>query len=189
MINKALNGYSRIAIAIINAPVPEPKPLTTTICNGSLIDNIRVQLFSNPQHMQAASTNNEPNENDKLLMSSKDNIMLAKVMSATTIHIRLPTASLNTKNAIKEVATISKLFSREALAGVVIDSPNINAIGAAMSKTIMLMTYGISRFVTRASFCSAFVLLLNRLTNAIPKPAPKYSKVAINVGGGSSRVF
>lgn len=47
----------------ISAPIPEPNPFIMTICAGFLEDNIRVQLFSKPQHTQASRTNKEPQEN------------------------------------------------------------------------------------------------------------------------------
>jgi len=50
-------------------PSPEPRPLTTTICRGSLSESIRVQLFSRPQQTQANSTSNAPVEKDRLCTS------------------------------------------------------------------------------------------------------------------------
>jgi len=48
----------------MNAPIPEPNPLIKTICNGSLIDNFLVQLFSNPQETQANRTRKDPIEKE-----------------------------------------------------------------------------------------------------------------------------
>ena len=62
---------------------------------------------------------------------------LDKATKAIASHSRLEMASLNTTKAIIEVATISKLFSKEALAEVVFNRPNIKKIGASISKTIM----------------------------------------------------
>lgn len=49
--------YSFNTIEIMSDPIPDPKPFTTTICKGSFKDNIRVQLFSNPQQTQASKIN------------------------------------------------------------------------------------------------------------------------------------
>ena len=66
-------------------------------------------------------------------------LMLAIVLVTAASISRLDRASRNTKKAIMEVATISKLFRREAFAELVCSRPSISRIGAAMSSTIMPM--------------------------------------------------
>lgn len=67
-------------------------------------------------------------------------LILDNVMSTIAIHMRLPTVSLKMIRATSEVATISKLFNNEAFAGVVMESPAINAMGAAISRMIIATT-------------------------------------------------
>ena len=55
------------AAAITSDPVPEPKPLITTISSGFLEESFQVQLFSNPQNTHASNTKNDPAEKEKLL--------------------------------------------------------------------------------------------------------------------------
>ena len=78
-------------------PMPEPTPLIITISSGSLFDRQRVQLFSRPQHTQAASTNSEPNENWKLPASSTDSRMLDRVISPIAIHSFSPIFSFKSR--------------------------------------------------------------------------------------------
>lgn len=66
-------------------------------------------------------------------------MMLAAVTSPMAIQRRGEMISLNTTRAMREVATISKLLSREALAAVVRAMPSMSKMGAAMSSTIMAM--------------------------------------------------
>lgn len=73
--------------AIIKAPKPEPIPLMTTICKGSFKDNMRVQLFSNPQQIHAANTQREPADSDRFLKSATDRMMLATVIMAIATHV------------------------------------------------------------------------------------------------------
>ena len=75
-----------------------------------------VQLFSNPQHTVATSTNREPNEKLKLSVPSKESRMLESVIKAIAAHNLLETASLKMNSAITVVATISKLPSSDAFA-------------------------------------------------------------------------
>jgi len=51
--------------------VPDPKPLIITICRVSFPERLLVQLFSNPQQIQASRTNSDPfeNESDAVLSS------------------------------------------------------------------------------------------------------------------------
>lgn len=128
---------SPAAKAIARDPRPEPNPLSTTISSGSLCDIMRVQLFSNPQHTQAASTSSDPEEKLRLDASSKERIRLESVMRPMASHRRRLMASPNTRSAISEVATISKLLSSEALAEVVDARPAMRQMGAAMSSAII----------------------------------------------------
>ena len=57
--------------------------------------------------------------------------MLAMVTRIIANVNLFESTSLNIKNAMQEVATISKLFNKDALAELVEPSPNINKIGAA----------------------------------------------------------
>ena len=127
------------AKATPKAPSPDPNPLMTTISSGSLWEIMRVQLFSSPQQTQAPSTSRDPDENCRLLASSKERIMLARVIRPMANHSRWPIVSWNTASAIREVATISKLFKREAWAGEVRARPAISRMGAAMSSRTIPM--------------------------------------------------
>jgi hypothetical protein len=62
-----LRDNSFVTAAIKREPIPDPNPLITTISNGVFEDKFFVQLFSNPQNMQASKTNIDPTENEKLL--------------------------------------------------------------------------------------------------------------------------
>ena len=121
-------------------PSPEPKPLTVTISSGSFSDRRRVQLFSSPQQTQASSTSSEPGEKRRLSVPSTESRMLARVISPMAAHSRREMASPKMNRAMMEVATISKLFSSEALAAVVRLSPSMRKIGAAMSSATMPAT-------------------------------------------------
>ena len=171
---------------IIKEPNPEPNPLITTICRGSFSDNIRVQLFSNPQERHANKTKIDPIEKDILPLSDIDKITLEAVISIIANHILLPIASLKIKSAINVVATISKLLSKETLEDVVVESPIIKNIGAAISNKIIPMINGNSFIVIFASSCSFLEITLNKLIPTIPTPAPRYNSAAINVGGIST---
>ena len=102
-------------------------------------DSFLVQLFSNPQHTQASRTNIEPVENEKLLISVAERIILATVTSIIPTHSRFGIISLTTHRAITLVATISKLLRSDAFAAVVIVSPIIKKMGAAISSTTISM--------------------------------------------------
>ena len=128
---------SPAAKAMIREPNPEPNPFITTICSGFFEDSILVQLFSKPQQTQASITKREPREKEKLLISSMERRMLARVMSPMAAHSRLEMVSLKNHKAIIEVVTISKLLSREAFAAVVLVSPSIRNMGAPMSRITM----------------------------------------------------
>ena len=56
------------------------------------------------------------------------------------------------KKAIKEVATISKLLSRDAFAELVCCKPSMSKIGAAISNTIIPIVYGRLSFVSGSLF-------------------------------------
>ena len=128
---------SPTARAMASDPRPEPNPLSTTISSGSLCDIMRVQLFSNPQQTQAASTSRDPEEKLRLEASSSERMRLERVMRPMASHSLRLMASLNTRSAMSDVATISKLLSRDALAEVVEVRPIIRQMGAATSRTIM----------------------------------------------------
>ena len=106
------------------------------ICTEDLELSMRVQLFSQPQQQAAPRTNREPVLNWKLLRPSKPRMILASVTSAMAMVSLRERTSLK---AISEVATISKLFSSDALAALVRSRPSISRMGAAMSSTIMPM--------------------------------------------------
>ena len=120
--------------AIRRDPVPEPKPFIATISIGSLFESILVQLFSNPQKMDARMTRSAPGENENLLISSADSIMLAAVINTIARESFRPILSLNMIRAMRLVATISKLFSNATLSAFVSLSPAIREIGAAISR-------------------------------------------------------
>jgi len=64
--------------------------------------------------------------------------------------------SLNNINAMKAVATISKLPKSETVAGLEFSRPYMNSIGAAISKATIPITYGKSLF---AMWVSVFLHL------------------------------
>ena len=132
---------------------------------------LRVQLFSKPQQTVAAMTSSEPYENLKLSVPSNESRILASVMSAIAIQSRFETASLKTKSAITVVATISKLPSKDALAEVPYLIPSMRKMGAAMSRTIMPTTNGMSRRVSGADALRSWVFRRERI--AMPMPAPR----------------
>ena len=110
-----------------------------------------MQLFSSPQLTHASKTKTEPTEKVKLLISSKVSTILDNVIKKIAVHILFPTASLKINNAIIAVATISKLFNKEAFDDVVFVSPIIRNMGAAISRIIIPIIYGSSFFVKLAS--------------------------------------
>lgn len=128
---------SPTARAMASDPRPEPNPLSTTISSGSLCDIMRVQLFSNPQQTQAASTSGDPEEKLRLEAPSNERMRLERAMRPMASHSLRLMASLNTRSAMSDVATISKLLSRDAWAEVVEAGPIIKQMGAATSRTIM----------------------------------------------------
>ena len=67
--------------ATIKDPSPEKNPLKITTEYVFLLDKFLVQLFSNPQHKVANSTNIEPKENLKDDISSKDKTKLDNVIN------------------------------------------------------------------------------------------------------------
>ena len=107
--------------------------------------------------------------------------MLAIVTKKIAIQSFLDIISLKITNAIIEVVTISKLFKSETLAEFVIDIPNINKIGAIISKITIAIVYGNSFFVKGSCFFEIPInfIILVRIIN--PIPAPKYNKPAIIV--------
>ena len=124
-----------MANAIKSEPNPEPNPLIITICNGSFSDSTLVQLFSSPQQIQANRTNIEPKVKYKLPSPCIDNNIHAKVIKPMPHHRCFDNFSLNITNAITDVATISKLFIKEAFAAVVLAKPIIKKMGAIISNT------------------------------------------------------
>ncbi len=175
-------GESPSAREIARAPAPEKRPLITTICMGFLDDIMRVQLFSSPQQRHATRTYIEPTENAKLPISWMDSIIEARVTRPRPSQSLLEMTSLKKSSAIREVAAISKLFSSAALAAVVLRSPYISAMGAAISSSTIMMVYG-------SSFADSFfspawppVFSLNRYKALMPIPAPKYRSAASIVG-------
>ena len=133
-------------IATINEPSPEKTPFKKTIWYVFLFDKFFVQLFSNPQHKVANSTSIAPHEKLKAVISSKERKKLDTVINKIANHIFFETASLNTNNAIKEVQTISKLLSSEALDDALSSNPNISKMGAIISNAIIPNTLGKSFF-------------------------------------------
>ena len=91
-------------------------------------------------------------------MPSKLNVMLAMVTSIIANVSFLESVSLKIRNAMHEVATISKLLSRDAFAEFVEPSPSINRIGAAISNRIIPIVYGNSAFVNNTECSRSFVI-------------------------------
>ena len=141
--------------------------------------SIRVQLFSRPQQQEAPSTRREPELNSKLSFPSKLRRMLAKVTREMAIQSRLERTSRNTRNANREVATISKLFSKDTLAEFVRSRPSISRMGAAISRTTMPIVQGSSLRVS-GSAVSRFPESSRQRYK--PSPAPRYRNAAIMVG-------
>ena len=98
-----------------------------------------------PQQEAASSTSTEPKENSRLDASVTVSMTLERTISAIAPQRRLLILSLKISMAIKEVATISKLLSRDAFSAVVRARPSIKKIGAKTSSTIMPSVYGRSR--------------------------------------------
>ena len=132
-----------------------------------------MQLFSIPQQRVAKSTNIAPHENLNADISSKERKKLDIVMSEIASHILFETASLKTNKAIRDVQTISKLLSNDALEDALSSNQNISSMGAAMSNTIIPKTFGRSFFVI-FSYVSLSLFFVIRKTIPIPIPAPKY---------------
>ncbi len=120
-------------------------------------------------------------------MSSNERIAHERVTQRIPSQRRLLIASLNITRAIRAVATISKLLSREAFAALVALSPNIRSIGAAMSRSIIATVYGSSAFVRCDSVFSFFDSFRVNAMTSIPIPAPMYKNPAMRVGGICSR--
>ncbi len=97
-------------------PMPEKRSFMTTISVELLLLIIFVQLFSNPQQIQAPNTQNAPSFSANAPAPSKLRIILAIVAIKIASHSFLDITSLKTTRAIMEVATISKLFSSGTLA-------------------------------------------------------------------------
>ena len=113
--------------------------------------------------------------------------MQEAVMIRIAIHSLLEMASLNTNSAMSVVATISKLFISDTLDAVVIDSPSISRMGAAISRTTIMMTNGRS-WRSGVPFSSGCPISLLPATIAIiPTPAPRYRTDAVIVGDSSSK--
>ena len=129
-----------------------------------------VQLFSNPQQTVAARTKREPYENLKLSVPSSESRMLDSVISAIAAHSLPEIGSLKIKSAISEVATISKLPSREAFADVPLLMPSIRKTGAAMSRTIIPTANGRSFFVSFSDLVLSFLFTRDRMPMPIPAP-------------------
>ncbi len=70
-------------------------------------------------------------------MPSKLRIVLAAVTISMASHSREEIFSLKRISAIREVATISKLFNRDTLAEVVLAMPSISKMGATISNITM----------------------------------------------------
>ena len=140
-----------------------------TISSGLFPEIILVQLFSRPQQVHASITNIDPIEKEKALTSSNESNaleMTIRTIAAQSIFLIL---SLKTINAMSEVATISKLFRRDAFAAVALLSPVIMSIGAAISRITIRMVYGRSFFVR--GFSSLFLWKICMIN--IPIPAPR----------------
>ena len=174
---------SPIHMPITTEPSPEKMPFSKTICNGSFDDIFRVQLFSKPHSAHARSMKSEPYENRKLDTSSNDSNAQEIVINKMPSHKRALIFSLNIASAMIAVATISKLFSSDALAAVVHLSPSNKHMGAATSKRIIITVYGNSFFVSPVSAFSEVNSLRTPAITNIPAPAPIYKSPAISVGG------
>ena len=147
-----------------------------------MLERFLVQLFSSPQQSVARSTSIAPHENLKAYISSKERKKLDVVMSEIASHILFETASLKINKAIRDVQTISKLLSKDALEDALSSSPNIRNMGAAISNAIIPRTLGRSFFVIFA-YVSLSLPLVIRKRIPIPMPAPKYKYDAIIVDG------
>ncbi len=142
----------------------------------------RVQLFSNPQHRQAPMTHSEPRLKTRTSPASVPRIMLAATTRKTAHHSRPDIFSRKTATAIPAVATISKLFSSDTLAAVVLATPNSNRIGAAMSSTTIATVYGRSRFPSEGALPPLPQSLRTSIIPPMPVPAPRYKNPASMAG-------
>lgn len=133
--------FSPIIEAIIKLPIPEKQPFIATISSELLLLIILVQLFSNPQHVQAASIRIEPSLNVKAPdLLSRLSMTLAVVTRIIEVQSFFEMNSLKIIRAIRLVATISKLFKSDALEDVVLETPSIKRIGAAISRITIAKT-------------------------------------------------
>ena len=142
----------------------------------------RVQLFSTPRHRQAPMTHSEPRLKTRTSPASVPRIMLAATTRKTAHHSRPDIFSRKTATAIPAVATISKLFSSDTLAAVVLATPNSNRIGAAMSSTTIATVYGRSRFPSEGALPPLPQSLRTSIIPPMPVPAPRYKNPASMAG-------
>ena len=134
---KTLGRCSPIKNPTISEPSPENIPLSMTISLVFRSAIFRVQLFSRPQHDAAKSIKIDPQEKDRDDISSVVKRPLAITTRKIATHKYFEIASLNIKRAIREVATISKLFKSAAVEALTLFRPPIKRIGAMISKTII----------------------------------------------------
>ena len=106
-------------------------------------------------------------------MSSNDRSAQESVTNTMPAQSRGEMLSLKTASAMTAVATISKLLRREALAAVVLLSPSIKEMGAAISSAIIASVKGSSFFVRRLSFAARRKSFLPKAMTPIPSPAPR----------------
>ena len=95
---------------------------------------LRVQLFSNPQHIHARMANKEYLEKESEDMSVSDKRILANVIRIIPAQSLPEILSLKITNAITDVATISKLFRRDTVSADELLIEIISRIGAMISK-------------------------------------------------------
>ena len=157
--------------AIASAPRPEKTPLITTILSAPESDSLRVQLFSSPQQTHARMTAREPWEKDSSPVPAVDRMTADIVIRMIAAQVVGVTLSPKTSRAMRVVATISKLLSSETDEAGEFSRPYIRRMGAAMSRTIIPIMYGVSLLVRGRS--SARFEGDRDLTTAIPIPAPR----------------
>src|SRR5215207_1378417 len=110
--------------------VPATSPFQETMVNGSLAEILRVKLLSTPQRTQASKTPNAPREKPNPPAKLVERKILAMVMTKIAASARRLIDSRKKNNAIRVVATPSKLSSNETVDAGVFCRLIIRTIGA-----------------------------------------------------------
>ncbi|OQA48845.1 MAG: hypothetical protein BWY45_03520 [Euryarchaeota archaeon ADurb.Bin294] len=155
--------------------VPAARPLIIIQVKGSFPETFLLILLSSAQKVQASKTPNAPTEKDRASPGSYDKIRQDEVITVIAAQIRLPTASLNKKAAIRPVATDSKFNRSEPVAAGVIFMEYMRVTGARIPpKKDIPARYGISCLVTGESEGASPPLAIKpaMIKRSMPSPLP-----------------